>query len=317
MASQSLIQLISGSANFKAPIKNIFKYNKLPSSYPYVCPEGYVKPFELVMPRQKFGIEVEIENIKNSVPANLAPYWAWTEDGSLRNNGIEFVSKPLCGDEAIVALDALYKWLNKVGATCSPRTSVHMHVNMQDYTMETLWNILMLYIVYERVLYDFIGNDREKNNFCIPLYSYPRTFDFISNFYINPLTAVSSWLKYTGLNLKPLTNSSNKPGFGTIEFRHFSGSKDVLKVGTWVNIILSLVRTATEHSFEALSRSINTTSPHYLTQTVFKELAHLFYDKPLQVMISEGIRDFKLFQHMNLDTPTLTSSSDLYKALCK
>lgn len=318
MARQSLIQLISDSPKFKSTVDKQFAFTALGAIQNFT-PQGFKPPVKLVDTEQVFGIEVEIENVTKPIPSSLNNVgWGWTEDGSLRNAGQEFISLPMRGDSAVYSTIKLYEFLNKIGATCSPRTSVHMHVDMQSASIEQLWNTILLYMVFERVLYDFVGNDRDKNNFCIPLYCYPYTFDFITVFAASPAQATHSWLKYTGLNLKPLGTNPSKLGYGTIEFRHFSGSKDYNKVLTWVNIILSLVRTAKTNKFVDLYRTINSSSPQYLTNVVFGDLASLFYQKPLQLLISEGIRDFKLMQHIfSSDGAGLTSTSDLYKATVK
>ena len=52
------------------------------------------KPFVFVTNHALVGIEIEVENMHNSMPPFQA-YWAAKADGSLRNAGIELVSVPL------------------------------------------------------------------------------------------------------------------------------------------------------------------------------------------------------------------------------
>lgn len=253
------------------------------------------------------GIEVEIENVKQGFNANDPWYigylWQHESDGSLRNNGAEFISRPVSGVHAVRAVECLYKYLDRIKATASPRTSVHVHVNMRDSTWGQLINLVMIYMTFERVLYDFVGNERDKNNFCIPLYSYPPTFSFLENLFSFKGTAVANWLRYTGLNFAALTKNGNgKGGYGTVEFRHFSGSKDVDKVITWIALILQMVKVSEQYTTAELLQILANRTAEHTTHMIFKEYANLFKDKPLQAMIEEGQADLTLALH-RMTTP--------------
>lgn len=249
--------------------------------------------YTLVDPGTYIGIEIELENIKKTLPERLGHYWNTKGDGSLRNNGIEFVSLALRGDAVTYGLESIYEFLNAQRAVASARTSVHVHVNMQDQNLEQLIAHVYTYMIFERVLYDFIGNDRDQNNFCIPLYSYPATWDLISSLSMGgpSVHAVAShWLKYSGFNIKPLCS------FGTIEYRHFSGSTDAAKVIQWINMILSIKKFSSETTLESIKHSIATRSAYSITNLVFNDLAMLFQDKPLETMIEEGLCDLRLME---------------------
>jgi len=269
--------------------------------------------YSLVDNETFFGVEVEIENVHKKGSAILQNMWQCKSDGSLRGAGLEYVSYAMRGKRAAAALSALYQHLDSIKATPSVRTSVHVHINMQDQTIEQLRSLVMTYIIFERVLYDFVGNNREKNNFCVPLYSYPPTYDLLRH--IGPQGKVSNlstfWAKYTGLNLKPLTT-----GFGTVEFRHFSGSRDINKVITWINILLSLKKFASDTTVDKLRLMLKTHSVFSLTSAVFGDMAQLFGEKPLELMIQEGINDLSLmFQAESQHSIRMQENSSMYKRL--
>jgi len=258
------------------------------------------------------GIEVEVENINHVPNALEGGLWHHVADNSLRLAGREFVSVPMYGKTAEIALEQLYKYLNKINAVCSPRTSVHVHVNTQDLNLGELYKFIMLYIVYERVLYDFVGNNRDKNNFCIPLYSYPHTWGIFKEIQNGKFNFSKNWLKYTGFNLKPLMD-----GRGTIEFRHFSGSKDLKLVATWINLILSLKKAAQSFSVDELVGLIRSNAVYFLTRQVFGTFANLFDNKPLESLIQQGFDDLALMEQV-VSSPTMltyTETSDLYLKL--
>ena len=124
---------------------------------------------KLVDHSKYIGIEIEVEQITRAFMQELSEQlWFNTEDGSLRNNGREFVTPPIRGKQIIYSLDEFYRLLPDK-ADFSDRTSIHIHVNMRNATFEELFNVLMIYLVFEQMLYRFAGNTRYKNIFCVPI----------------------------------------------------------------------------------------------------------------------------------------------------
>lgn len=112
-----------------------------------------------------FGIEIEVESIVRNQPN--VPSWKCVHDGSLRNNGQEFIfAGPTCGIKAVTALRELDKALcNNTGAECNDRTSTHVHVDVRDLTPKQLKTFLLLSIMFEEVFMRKTGN-RANNSFC-------------------------------------------------------------------------------------------------------------------------------------------------------
>jgi uncharacterized membrane protein len=208
------------------------------------------------------GIEVEVEGVYKSVgvcPLMNFYLWANIEDGSLRNAGREFVSLPLKGNQIPFAIDTLYATLNKdkkcLGHDFSSRTSTHIHMDFKDDSYETLANMLLLYFFVEPLLYKYVGGDRDKNIFCVPLNDCSKIKLFHDLFKSleqngNISNYSNQWSKYTGLNLLPLHN------LGTIEFRHLTGCVDKTKVLNWIDILLSMKLYASNTSYQVLKKHI-------------------------------------------------------------
>ena len=196
-----------------------YKYTGLSTiTSPYV-----VKSNELI------GIEVEIENVGNDLNGNPNKVWQVVDDGSLRNAGREFVTKPILAASSPVLLDYLFNIYLPKQCCFSPRTSVHVHLNMLDFTTNQVADVILLYALFERLFYKFTGRGRAKNIYCVPLVE------------TNLLVGLcgrdlreTGWSKYTGLNILCLSN------YGTIEFRHMHGTSDVEKLSIWINLITAL-----------------------------------------------------------------------------
>lgn len=176
------------------------------------------------------GIEVEVENYQ--LVQEPKRTWIITDDGSLRNNGIEYITKPIPANIAPAALHNLLDESLSQKCCFSPRTSVHVHVNCLDMPIEKIPTVVLLYAAFEELFYRFTGRSRNKNIFCVPLMDTALLYA-ISHKQWNVLPG--SWSKYSGLNLCPLIEK------GTLEFRHMHGTRDVVKLTTWIDLLTKLV----------------------------------------------------------------------------
>lgn len=282
------------------------------------------------------GIEVEVENTQALDGLQM---WTVTKDNSLRNNGYEFVSKPIRGRLVELALVELEAHLKKRTPkhTFSDRTSVHIHVNVRHLEMEQLASLILLYTALEPLFFKYtekIPNaNRRENNYCVPIEdskSFIRYMAGVGNYYKhkNPeylKNSIEGWKKYTALNLLPIINQ------GTIEFRHMGGNIDVPYIMTWINMILSLRKYCRETSTDVIKSelfSLNTNSQYsYFINKVlgtdpgipFDELMNLLEDSvastkdifvTIDVLGKEeiSVRDF-------LKTPLAVSFNSLYAGL--
>ena len=233
-----------------------------------------VKPtYTMIDPNILFGVEIEVENV--GVHPELDYYWTATNDGSLRNNGLEFVSIPLRGHQVEYALDYLSKNLAGTDLVFSPRTSVHVHMNVRDFTWDQVKVFTLLYAIFEKHFFHVVGSVRESNIFCVPLYKSDQLDKILQ------LETEIKWHKYNALNLTPIygdTGEGLKPQ-GTIEFRHLYGTLDKKIIIDWINTISLLRKFAlTQTLTEVLEkiRNMNTTSEYIaLYNTIFGDFANI------------------------------------------
>jgi hypothetical protein len=222
------------------------------------------------------GIEVEVEGIEKDM---VLYYWTDKEDGSLRNNGMEYVTPPIRATEVPQALHELSKQIKAKNPRhdFSARTSVHVHVNVRDMTLQEVGAMSILYLLFERAFFKFAGRNRDKSIFCVPYQesiAYTKMVEhllYVTNNNDAQVDIFNKFYKYHAYNMKPIST------FGTIEFRHMAGTLDEERITTWVNLILCLKNYAIGHSLTdilSVAYELTTTSKYsILTQEVFGEYA--------------------------------------------
>jgi hypothetical protein len=231
----------------------------------------YIPPFRLKDHNTFLGIEVEVERVfrERGVLSVNDNFYLWDNiaDGSLRNNGREFVSIPLRGDSVSFAISELHKILSTektcIGHEFTDRTSVHVHMNVRDMEIKDLKNLILTYLVVEPLMYAFVGGDRAKNIFCVPITQSHLTYQLGQIMEVGERDFVAytrNWYKYTGLNLLPIGK------YGTIEFRHMVGTTNEEFLNKWLNMILSLKQYSNSVSLEKNKERIlglNTNSEYF------------------------------------------------------
>lgn len=191
------------------------------------------------------GIEVEVEN--HIMTHNPAPVWVSKGDGSLRNNGVEWITHPMAARWAPHALaDLLGSALSK-DCCFSPRTSIHVHLNMQSFEVSHVTDAVLLYTVFEPLFYKFTGRGRIKNIYCVPLMD----TNLITSMNTQQLArSIELWSKYTGLNIMPIRE------LGTIEARHMHGTFDHRKIVIWIRLWTKLLEYVRKTGTAAIRRML-------------------------------------------------------------
>lgn len=200
-----------------------------------------INTFSLKKTEGKFALEMEVEG--NNLPRRIAG-WRSVGDGSLRHNGVEYVSaKP-------TSIERLGSMITNFDNNCvktdselvnSTRTSVHMHINMQEEKLIDVVKGAVAYYMMEDSLLNYCGPERKVNAFCLPL-SQARNQITALKYYsgVENLRFNNSSFKYTGLNLGAI----NK--FGSIEQRSMRGVYDRDILIPWVKNINKIWEVAKE-----------------------------------------------------------------------
>lgn len=158
------------------------------------------------------------------------------EDGSLRDNGKEFLLPP-SREAALAELFAEFhtKAPIKYGsAAFSRRTSTHVHVNVNFMTRPQVKTFMLLYSIFEPLAFQYCGDHRRTNIHCVPL-----SYTHLPSLYGMELSSlINKWSKYTALNLIPIKT------LGTVEFRHLGGTNNPEVFSTWLGFLSTLYEEA-------------------------------------------------------------------------
>lgn len=304
----------------------------------------------LISPNHNVGIEIELENFRyefssdsptevymnsfydvdnRSSLINPGKHWSIVRDNSLRN-GVEFIfDGPKKGKSIIEAIEGMDAFLSKYSrcgrpAKASDRCSVHCHVDVRDLDEILLNRLLMIYVLVERVLFEYVSPCRLKNNYCRPITdsSFKHILNSINNSSnppeINDAISVirSQCDKYSALNLLPIQH------YGTVEFRHHQGTTDMKKVLDWINILICIKLAASipPATFISIYKS---KGYKVLIESIF--LGTVICEEPfisnpnLEVLIRKGINDyleiinFNELKEKTNNKPSCSLSDDLLK----
>lgn len=218
--------------------------------------------------------------------------WIVENDGSLRGNGLEFISRPLVLDNLLEHIRALYDKFDKYKAVPnhSHRTSTHVHLNFSKNTMLEVYQFLLLYYFLEPTLFCLTEEDRWNNTFCVSSETIPYHINDLSADYIPFWGAFNdkNKHKYASLNLAPFTE------LGTLESRIYHGAYDVNDLCNWVTALDEVKKFAV--SFKGLKELYK-----YLEETDFKTVLKKVFVTTFP-FVSEHIamREKKLYDLANL-----------------
>lgn len=258
-------------------------------------PEKKLIPKFGASPDLLLGVELEIEGLEpdeDHRERRCVSGMNYHKDGSLRNNGGEFVTYPMTLNHLDYVLDTFFH-KNKLSAdNYSERCSVHIHANCLDMQLEEVRLLLAVYQIMEKVLFDYIKEERHNNIFCVPWNEcyLPQAALRNDN---SLITKIKTWKKYTALNLLPLTS------LGTIEFRHMAGTNDKDRIVQWCDIIGSLFKYTREHKFEEIKGTLtglNTTSAYlaFMNAVFEPHLADILCVGNYREHLEEGALNMKL-----------------------
>ncbi|MGL5013646.1 MAG: hypothetical protein ACRC6V_05060 [Bacteroidales bacterium] len=252
------------------------------------------------------GVEIELENVSNTNQLQ-SEFWVTTADGSLRNNGREFVfNGPRGGSELFLACIDLDSFLVKQNPDASWRCSTHVHVDMRWATVEQLKKVIVANIVYEKFLFRMSGMNRYRNNFCAAigfaqdqLNTLAQHWNWRDEDFVRGVSG--TWDKYSALNLRPLST------FGSIEFRSSNAEWRKGKLIRLCNRFLGLVEYASsfEGSAADLILDLSDRDPRQVMRKGFQNTA---LPEGWQEDISTGIKlahDLMTFSRMPESIPNV------------
>ena len=246
---------------------------------------------KLVNSSKALGLEVEVENA--NLPLSNLRYWLTVRDGSLRNNGLEYIFKNPCKGDAIVnALKELCSHLGNTDAEVTSRCGVHIHLDVTTCRITKLTRLIYLLTVLEPVLIDITGK-RWGNHYCRPSIRLDDVLNTITNLILSPyatesLTQLTRLSKHTAISYAALSR------YGTIECRFFESSIDYDTLLYYCNLILAIDKYANK-----------------------KYTPSKFLEKMRNTSIEDLLADVFGTMPMHLAHDTLYDSMKVHAALCE
>lgn len=170
---------------------------------------------------------------------SIPKQWRYTKDHSLRgrDNAEYVLRKPIAFDEVPAALDDLWKMFKDCNSQLdeSNRTSVHVHVNVQEWYINRLTSFMTMYYVLEEILTQWCGEHRVGNLFCLSLKDAPGIMQQVQAFIASDgKVRPQDNLHYAGMSFYAIQK------FGSLEFRTLRGVSDPKIIEDWVTIIRRL-----------------------------------------------------------------------------
>lgn len=193
--------------------------------------------------RNPIGIEIEVENSHPKFTDKLlhfhgGHFWTWKEDGSLKNKGMEYISKPLTGVGIDYGLWAFAEAAKFWPLDHSNRCSTHVHVNVSHYSWDNLSALISVYGLIENVVFSLVDPKRKGNPFCFPITGMTPNRSLCAD--------VTDNSKYCALNTAPIKSQL------TVEFRQLNGTNDYVFIRRWIQMLLKLVKYCSEVELSSL-----------------------------------------------------------------
>lgn len=228
----------------------------------------------------EYALEIEVEG--RSLPHVDNRYWVTTQDGSLRGEAQEYVSNgPQLKANIPAAIDNLLKHFEDNGSVLdmSYRTSVHVHMNILNLTLEELITLVYLYYVYEELLVKFCGEGRVGNRFSLRLRDAEGILDNVLHAFKDNAGVLryhagsrqraevyGNEVRYSALNLAAI------PKFGSLEFRSMRGTTDKDVLLMWVDLLDCLKQAALRFkTAKAIKHYMDNVGVTKLSEEVFGE----------------------------------------------
>jgi hypothetical protein len=191
------------------------------------------------VPEQVYNEEIDEYEAEEGVEPDG---WKYHKDHSLRGeDNAEYVldgPKPFDAVEGYVR--ALFKELDDFGTVIddSHRTSVHVHLNIQEKTIPQVATLVALYFCFEELLIAWCGDRRQGNLFCLSGRDAPGI-----------VTDIRTFLKSTGGYARNIPRDNNHYAalnahsigvFGSLEFRSMRGVTNPEEALQWISMLRKL-----------------------------------------------------------------------------
>jgi hypothetical protein len=222
------------------------------------------------------GVEIELEG-EGFERFGLMPGadWRVEHDGSLRGDAVELVLRdPLAFEDMqrAVALVQDFVKRNRMTVYDTGRAGVHIHVNVQQCSMAQVYNMIMLYCIFEDQLTELCGEYRDGNLFCLRFKDAEALIDILRHAAVQSDKDLfrTDDIRYAALNINSL------PRYGSLEFRAMRSTVDTEKLSVWAGILLNIREVAKRFDNpQEIIMAFSAESPRKLYDMVFEQFPNI------------------------------------------
>lgn len=250
---------------------------------------NYVGDVGIMVMHSGVGVEIECENARHPLQVD-----GWNDVGeAMLINGREYVLwEPLSGQALVDAVTNMCNAFKKEKFT--QRCSTHIHIDVRDLTEVQMFNMITYYVIFERILLDFIAPERNGNVFCLPLYDAIGTEEILIRMSGDKGAFKRIRLdeaKYGSINL------ASPARLGSLEFRALEGTKDPVRLLNWINLHLCLKKAALVEGLtpDQIVLNMSVEGPEAMLRGVFGVKAGLLNINNLEERMFEGVRNAQYF----------------------
>jgi hypothetical protein len=245
-----------------------------------------------------FGIEIEAEG--KGMEEVATKYWRTEDDGSLRgeypHSRAEFVlKKPIERGLVKDAVKELIAALPDAKLDFSFRTSVHVHLNVQDLTHTQLLNVIYTYLLLEEPLMTYCGKERKGNRFCLRLADAEGVINILQGLFSDGPRSIRNFngdqVRYSAINIAALQK------YGSLEFRAMRGNMEVETIHTWTEALFKIKSFAMAcKDPKEILKIFQEKDPKVFLKTVLQEVADPF-------IYPRMVKDMQRSLSLSLDLP--------------
>lgn len=196
------------------------------------------------------ALEVEAEAYNEAFP--VIKDWSTETDGSLRYFGMEFKSQRPIKESALSShLNTLIEGVSKIKfVENSPRTSVHVHVNVLGLTPSEIWTAVTAGWLLEPAMFRMCAPKRSGNLFCLRIQDAKGLFDLIEHDIEQSMSGQGflpfnnfrgNAYRYANLNIASVYK------FGSLEVRALHGTFDKDLIETWAKMCIAFVHRSKQY----------------------------------------------------------------------
>lgn len=194
----------------------------------------------------RIGLELELESSRTQSLGWVEKQSMWTvhNDGSLRQNGVEYVfANPLWGGDIDAALQLFEDSTKGTAFVDTGYGSTHVHYNVGNLCTTEVMSIVVGWAILEDAFLTVCKPSRDGNNFAQRFNVLNNLVTTLSSSYgpnkrIERLfTNISQdYWKYANLNLATIRT------FGTLEFRPYHSTWDTKEIRAWIDRIINFCK---------------------------------------------------------------------------